>query len=95
MFNILPFFGALSLAAGTIWEKFLLRTRKVNFQTFHVLGFFALVLILLPLMIFFWRVDEIAFSGPNLATLILVIVFSTLANLFAYYSIKHEKISNL
>lgn len=95
MFNVLPFFGALSLAAGTIWERFLLRTRKINFQTFHILGFLAIVLILAPLMIFFWQVDSSAFTGPNLATLILVIVFSTLANLFAYYSIKHEKISNL
>lgn len=95
MFNILPFFGALTLAGGTIWEKFLLKTRKVNVSTFHIIGFFSIVLVLLPLMFFFWRVDSDAFLGPNLAALILVIVFSTLANLFAYYSMKNEKVSNL
>ena len=95
MFNIIPFFGALTLAAGTIWEKFLLKTRKINVPTFHVIGFLSICLILLPLMFFFWKVDTEAFSPRNLILLFLVIVFSTLANLFAYYSMKNEKISNL
>jgi len=95
MFSILPFIGVLGLATGTIWEKFLLRTRKISFQAFHVLGFLAIVLILLPLMFFLGKVHPNAFTELNLAILVLVVIFSTLANLFAYYSIKHEKISNL
>jgi drug/metabolite transporter (DMT)-like permease len=50
---------------------------------------------MLPILFFFWRIDSQAFYLKNILILILVVVFSIIANILIFYSIKWEKITNL
>ncbi len=91
----IPIFGALALAAGTILEKVNLRNKKVNIKFYQVLEFGGILIVLLPLIFFFWKVDNQAFQLKNILIFSSVIIFSIFANLFTYYSMKGEKVSNL
>ena len=91
----LPIVGAVALGAGTILEKIVLRVRKINIQLYQTASFLAIILAMLPFIYFFWRIDSPAFTSTNLLILALVIIFSMLANLFVFYSMKWEKVSNL
>ncbi len=91
----LPVLGAIALASGTILQKVVLRRKRIGIRFYQVAEFFAIVLAMLPLIYFFWRLDSQAFQIKNLFIFSLVIVFSIAANLFTYYSMKWEKISNI
>lgn len=88
-------FGSLVLASGTILEKVILRKRKLDIKLYQVLSFFTIVLIMLPFIYFFWRVDAEALALGNIIIVGLVVLFSLLANIFTFYSIKWEKITNI
>jgi len=88
-------FGSLVLASGTILEKVILRKRKLDIKLYQVLSFFTIVLIMLPFIYFFWRVDAGALALGNIIIVGLVVLFSLLANIFTFYSIKWEKITNI
>ena len=90
-----PIIGALALATGTIIEKTILIKRKVNIKLYQTAGFLAIVLVMLPFVYFFWKMTPEAFELKNLLIFSLVIVFSIAANLFAFYSLKWEKVTNL
>ncbi len=90
-----PIIGALALATGTIIEKTILIKRKVNIKLYQTAGFLAIVLAMLPFIYFFWKMTPEAFELKNLLIFSLVIVFSIAANLFAFYSLKWEKVTNL
>ena len=91
----IPIFGALALAGGTILEKIVLRKRKLDIKLYQVLSFSAIVLIIIPFIYFFWKVDAGALKLENIIILAVVILFSILANLLTFYSMKWEKITNL
>jgi drug/metabolite transporter (DMT)-like permease len=91
----LPVLGAAALASGTIFQKLILKRKKISIQLYQILEFFAIVLAMLPLIYFFWRVDPQAYQIRNLFIFSLVIIFSIAANLFTYYSMKWEKVSNI
>ncbi|MCW8965394.1 MAG: DMT family transporter [Candidatus Pacearchaeota archaeon] len=91
----LPVLGALSFALGTIFQKMVLVRKRINIRFYQTAEFFAIVLAMLPLIYFFWGVDADALSFKNLFIFGLVIVFSVVANLFTYYSMKWEKVSNI
>lgn len=90
-----PVLGALALAIGTIREKIVLKKRKVDIKLYQTAGFLAIVLVMLPFIYFFWKMTLEAFELKNLLIFSLVIIFSIAANLFAFYSLKWEKVTNL
>lgn len=91
----LPIFGAIAMASGTILEKIVLRKKKIDIKLYQVAGFLAIVLVMIPFIYFFWKLDSAAFELKNIFILSLVIFFSIIANLLVFYSLKWEKISNL
>jgi drug/metabolite transporter (DMT)-like permease len=91
----IPILGALALASGTILQKLVLKRKKIDIKFYQTAEFFAIVLVMLPLMYFFWRMDIQALQLKNIFIFSLVILFSIVANLFTYYSMKWEKVSNI
>jgi drug/metabolite transporter (DMT)-like permease len=91
----LPIFGAIALASGTILEKIVLRKKKINIKLYQTAGFLAIVLVMIPFIFFFWKLDPAALELKNIFIFALVIFFSIIANLLIFYSLKWEKISNL
>ncbi len=91
----IPIIGALALASGTILEKVVLRKRKVSIKLYQTAGFLAIVLAMLPFIYFFWKMTPQAFELRNIFIFSLVILFSIMANLFAFYSLKWEKVTNI
>jgi len=91
----IPVLGAIALGAGTILQKIVLKRRKINIKLYQSAEFLAIVLAMLPFIYFFWKLDPQALTTTNIFIFSLVIIFSMTANLFVYYSMKWEKVSNL
>ena len=91
----LPLIGSFLEAVGTIIDKHNLNKTKINFKNYIVYGFFASVLVMLPLLAFFWRVDSGAFLPKNLIILGLVVFFAIIANLCINYSLKRENLTEM
>ena len=83
------------MASGTILQKIVLKRKHIGIKFYQAAEFLAIVVTMLPLLYFFWRIDSQAFDMKNLFIFFLVIVFSIAANLFTYYSMKWEKVSNI
>jgi len=94
MFYI-PFLGALALASGTILEKLTLKKKSMNIKLYQTAVFLAIVLAMLPFIYFFWKMDMQALQPINLLIFGIVILFSIIANLFVFYSLKWEKVTNI
>jgi len=92
---LIPIFGALSLASGTILERFILKKKSIQPKPYQTASFLAVVLLMLPLVGFFWRIDTLAYSFKNILIFLVVIVLALIANYLMYFSMKWEKISNL
>lgn len=90
-----PVFGAIALAAGTILERLVLRGRKIDIKLYQVLSFLAIVVSMLPFIYFFWKIDSGAFEARSIIIFLFVILFSIIANLLVFYSMKWEKVTNL
>jgi len=90
-----PILGALALATGTILEKIVLKGKKVGIRIYLSASFMMLVLAMLPFIYFFWKLESQALKPINLFIFGLVVVFSIIANLFSFYSLKWEKINNI
>jgi len=95
MVYYLPVFGAIALAGGTILERIVLKKKKVGVNLYQTASFLAIVISLLPLIYFFWRMDPGAMEPRNIVIFFLVIFFSIIANLLVFYSLKWEKVGNL
>ena len=91
----IPIIGALALATGTILQKVVLRKKKIDIKLYQVLEFFAIVIVMVPFLYFFWKFDAEALQLKNIVIFGAVILFSIIANLFTFYSMKWEKVSNL
>lgn len=91
----IPILGALALATGTIIQKKLLNIKKINIKLYQTAEFSAIVLAMIPFIYFFWQMDAQALEFKNLFIFGLVILFSIVANLFVFYSMKWEKVTNL
>ncbi len=91
----LPILGAIALAGGTIIQRFILKKKNISVKQYSVMEFLAIVLVMAPFIYFFWKIDSAAFQLKNLIILGLVIIFSVIANILVYYSVKGEKVSNL
>ncbi|VVB83071.1 EamA-like transporter family protein [uncultured archaeon] len=91
----IPILGALALGVGTILDKFNLRNKKLGIRLYQVASFLALVLVMLPLIYFFWKLDAGAFELKNILIFVGIIISATVANLFIYYSEKGAKITSI
>jgi len=91
----IPILGAFALGAGTVLERFILKKKKIGIKLYQTVSFFAITLIMLPFLYFFWKLDAGAFSLKNILIFVGVIISSITANLFVFYSLKWEKITNL
>jgi len=91
----LPILGAIALASGTILERIILRKRKVDIKLYQTAGFLAIVLVMIPFIYFFWKLDPAALELKNIIIFSIVVLFSIIANLLIFYSLKWEKVSNL
>jgi len=91
----IPILGALALAAGTILEKTVLRKKHISTKLYQTAVFLAIVLAMIPFIYFFWKMDSQALELKNILIFVVVIVSSIIANLFVFYSLKWEKITNI
>ncbi|MBU0893991.1 MAG: DMT family transporter [Nanoarchaeota archaeon] len=92
---IIPLIGAVALGTGTILEKIILRKRKINIKLFQTTGFLAIILVMLPLLYFFWEFDTAALSTKNILIMFGVVTGSIIANILVFYAMKWEKITNI
>lgn len=90
-----PLLGAMALALGTILERIVLKIKKINVKEYQTASFLAIVVSMLPFIYFFWRLDSPALEAKNILVFTLVILFSIIANLLVFYSLKWEKVGNL
>lgn len=90
-----PIIGALALAGGTILEKAVLIKRKVDIKLYQTASFFAIALVMIPLLYFFWGMGSGALETKNILIFGAVVIFSIIANLFTFYSMKWEKVTAL
>lgn len=91
----IPIIGALALASGTIFQRKILKQREISIKKYFVMEFIAISLVMLPLIYFFWEIKSEAFLLKNVILFSSVIVASILANIFAFKSMKWEKINNI
>jgi len=95
MMIYIPILGALALATLTLMEKLILRKKKVDTKTFITASFLATIIAMLPFIYFFWKLDSQALALKNLFIFALIIISSIIANLFLFFAIKWEKITNI
>lgn len=88
-----PIIGAFLEASGMILEKRILRRRKLDFKNYTSYEFLVIVILLIPFLYFFWNVTSDAFTKVNLLIFGFVVLTSVLANLFIFYSLKKEKLT--
>jgi len=91
----IPVLGALALATGTILQRAVLKRKKIGIKLYQSAEFLSIVIAMLPFIYFFWRIDPQAIEFKNIFIFGLVILFSIVANLFTFYSMKWEKVTNL
>ncbi len=91
----IPILGAIALAFGTILQKVILKKKNISFKRYLSLEFLSIVLIMLTFVWFFWKMEAQALVLKNIIIFIIVIIFSIIANLFTFYSLKGEKLNRL
>jgi drug/metabolite transporter (DMT)-like permease len=91
----IPVLGALALATGTILQRSVLKRKSVGIKVYQCAEFLAITLAMIPFIYFFWQMDMQALQFKNIFIFGLVILFSITANLFTFYSMKWEEVTNL
>ena len=91
----LPILGAIALAGGTIFEREMLKKKGMNIKKYQILEFLGIVIVMIPLLYFFWKFNLQALELKNILIFIGVILAAFIANIFTFYSMKGEKINNL
>ncbi len=92
---ILPIIAAIASGGGLVIEKVVLKTRKVGPRLYQTAGFLAIILIMIPFIFFFWKLDPAALSLTNILIMLAVVAGSVIANVFVFYSLKWEKVSHI
>lgn len=91
---LLPFIAALALGAGTIIQKEVLK-KNADIKKYQVLEFLGIVIVMIPLLFFFWKISPEALELKNVLIFLGVIVLSIIANLLGFYAVRGEKVNNL
>jgi drug/metabolite transporter (DMT)-like permease len=87
--------GSLSEAFGMMTGKKILRWHKANVEDWISYSFLAIVLVSVPLVLFFWKIVPEAWGAFGLLMLGIIVFVSIIANLFNSYSMKKENLSEL
>lgn len=101
MIPLIPFAGAgaLTEASATIIEKNILRKRGIDYRAYTVYGFLAISLIMLVVLVLFqnslWKISDEAFQLKNVLIMTFIIICAGAANLFTFYAMKWEKITEM
>lgn len=91
----LPIIGAFLEGSGMVIEKKILKRPRINYKNYTVYGFLALVIVMLPLLYFFWDIKSPAYELNNVLIFAGVIFLSIVANLLIFYSLKRETLTEL
>lgn len=91
----IPILGAIALGAGTVLDKFNLRNKKIGTKLYQSISFLFLVLVMIPLTFFFWKLDSPAFELKNILIFSAVIASAVGANFLMFKSEKKAKITNI
>lgn len=92
----IPIVGALALGVGTVLEKSILKIKKISIEFYQVIGFFFIILTMLPFLFFFWKINSsAALQLNNLLLFAGIIVAAVIANLLVFYAEKSEEITKL
>ena len=91
----IPIIGAFLEGVGMTIEKRTLKLKEINYKNYTTYVFLALVLVMLPLIFFFWKLDPQAYQLKNLLIFSSVVLFSILANLLIFYSLKRETLTEI
>jgi drug/metabolite transporter (DMT)-like permease len=89
----LPIIGSFLEATGTILEKKVLRDKRMNYKNYTVYEFAAIILIMLTFIWFVWGLKPEALTPTNILIFAFVVIIATLANLFIFYSLKRENVT--
>ena len=92
MFYI-PVIGALLESIGMIIEKKTLKKKNINYRNYSVYSFLAIVCVIIPFLFFFWKLSKEAFKPLNLLIFFIIVLTALCANLFIFYSLKRETLS--
>jgi drug/metabolite transporter (DMT)-like permease len=91
----IPILGALAFATSSLFEKIILKNKKIKNSSLVVGFFLAAIIFMLPFVYFFSETNPLAWKINNLLILVAIVFFSIIANLFAFYSLKWEKLTQL
>jgi len=86
--------GGIVLAGGTTFQKRILN-KKADPKLYQVLEFLAIIIVIIPLLFFFWKLEPGAWELKNILIFSAIVIISVIANLFGFASIKGEKVNNL
>ena len=91
----IPIIGALLEGTGTTIDRKILKNKKVNYKNYTVYGFLAIIVVMLPLIFFYWKVSPEALYLKNILIFLIVIVASVFANILSCYAIKRETVCEI
>lgn len=90
-----PILGAIALAGGTVFEREMLKKKGMDIKKYQTLELLGIVIAIIPLLYFFWKFNLQALELKNILIFIGVVIAAFIANIFTFYSMKGEKVSNL
>jgi len=87
--------GALMLAGETVLERMVLKRKEVEVNFYQTFVFLSAIIVMLPFLYFFWKTNPLALQAHNILIFAVVIFFATIGNLFLFYSLKKDTVTNL
>lgn len=89
MFYI-PILGALLEATGMTLERKIMKKKNIDYKTYAVYGFLAIVILMIPFLFFFWQLKPEALQLINLFIFFSIVIIALIANLLIFYSLKKQ-----
>ncbi len=91
----IPILGAVLEASGMILEKKLIKKKSMNYKNYTVFGFLGIILVMLPFIFFFWKIEPEAYYLKNLMIFLFIVLTAILANLLTFFSLKRKNLTTL
>jgi drug/metabolite transporter (DMT)-like permease len=76
-----------------IAEKKTLKKKNINYKNYCVYSFFAIIVVMIPFLFFFWKLTPEAFQLKNLIIFFAIAIIALVANLLIFYSLKRESLT--
>jgi drug/metabolite transporter (DMT)-like permease len=95
MIYLFPILAALSWGFSQIFQRMVLKKRNIETQKFQCLTFFWAIILMIPLLFFFWKLSPEALELRNLSIFFLLVIFAVFANLLIFKALKKEEVSFL